>query len=341
MDKNIEAPIVTVLMPVYNGEKYLKEAIDSILSQSFKDFEFLIIDDGSSDKSAEIIKSYIDGRIKYVSNIINKGLPYSLNRGIELARGEYIARMDQDDISLLNRIEEQVDFMQENRDIGICGTWIKTIGNKPGYVHKFYTDSNDIKASLLFNTSLAHPSVVIRKSVLYKNNLRYHTEHLHFEDYSLWVELSQYSELANLSKVLLFYRVHKSSVSHVYTTNQKMGAYFIRKTQLEKLGLSPNEEDMRIHNSLYPKKGESLKDFLEKEMVWLIKIIDTNKQTSVYKQKSLSKIIYARWYLLCMANANGGLIVWKKFRVSALFQFGTNKRIIDSLKIFLKTSIKR
>ena len=116
----------TVLMPVYNAEKYVAEAIDSILNQTFNDFEFLIINDGSTDNSLDIIKSYDDPRITIINNETNLGLSHTLNKGIELARGEYIIRMDADDISLSIRLEKQIEFMDSNQHIGICGSWIQT-----------------------------------------------------------------------------------------------------------------------------------------------------------------------------------------------------------------------
>ena len=341
MDKNIKKPQVTVLMPVYNGELYLRKAIDSILNQSFYDFEFLIINDGSVDKTEKIIKTYKDCRIKYISNPINKGISCTLNQGIKIARGEYIARMDCDDISLPMRLQKQIEFMKNHNDISACGTWIKTIGNKSGFINKYFTKPSDIKASLLFNTSLAHPSVMIRKSVIDENNLRYDKEHLHFEDYSLWVELSRCSKLANLPKILLLYRSHKSSICHSHTSAQAKGASFIRKKQLIALGLTPNEKDLYTHNSLYPKKEEKISNFIKKEEEWLMKILDTNKKNKIYNTDSLSKIIYIRWRTICGLNSNEGLRVWKNFIKSPLYGSYNKNKIWDSTKILIKSLLKK
>ena len=332
MDTNV-TPQITVLMAVYNGEKYLEQAIKSILWQTFTDFEFVIIDDGSTDKSPDIIKSFEDNRIKYIANEKNMGLPYSLNRGLELARGEFIVRMDADDISLPNRLQKQVTFMEENPQIAVCGSFVKTFGGKRDeFVHTYFTDPNDIEASLLFNTSLAHPSVMMRKSELKKYNLKYETDFKYFEeDYNLWVELSQKSQLANLPEVLLFYRLHEKSVTHLNTENRQAGISMIRQKQLEKLGLNPNPENIRIHNALRPNDRENLKEFLDKEEIWLSKIIAANEATHIYKPESLAKIISARWYLLCSGNAKN-FSVWRKFSRSKLY----SKKSFESLKIFIK-----
>jgi glycosyltransferase involved in cell wall biosynthesis len=341
MDKIMKAPAVTVLMPIYNGQDYVKDAIDSILSETFSDFEFLIIDDGSKDKSAEIIKSYKDPRIKYVSNVTNRGLPTTLNLGIELARGEFIARMDCDDISLPQRLERQVDFMRSHPEVSACGTWIKTIGDAAGFVNKYFTDSGDIKASLLFNTSLAHPSVIMRRSALNKLNIRYSTHYRYFEeDYALWIELSKYTELANIPEVLLLYRIHKKSVSHINISNRQEGISILRKNQLETLGLYPSEGDMYIHNSLHPTKGENLIEFIVEEEKWLIKITNANMQADLYSQNSLSKIIYTRWRTICGMNAGGGLEVWNKFVRSLLYSNYNQKNTLDGIKILIKCLLR-
>ena len=329
-------------MAVYNGQSYLRETIESILNQTFKDFEFLIIDDGSTDQSATIIHEFRDVRIKYVSNEKNKGLPFSLNRGLELAQGEYIVRMDADDISVPSRLKKEVRFMDTHPEITACGSWIKTIGHDAGYVHKYLTSPEDIKASLLFNTSMAHPTVILRKSDLLKYNLHYNTNFSYYEeDYDLWVKISQHKKLANIPSVLLFYRLHQKSVTYVNVEKRKAGVSYIRKEQLKKLGLSPSENEMRIHNSLVPDKGESVLSFMEKESVWFIKILSANKKIPVYRTGSLNKVLFNRWRTIAGLNAKNGLFVWKKFYTSPLFKIGGPKKYFDSFKIFVKCVLKK
>lgn len=169
MNKN---PKVTVLMPVYNGEEYLREAIESILFQSFGNFEFLIIDDGSTDDSINIIASYTDPRIRVITNGENIGIARALNKGIELARGKYIARMDSDDISLPKRFEKQVDFLDKNPEIGIVGSWIKTFGGRKTIILAHPCNPEMVRIFFLFDSPLAHPTVMMRREFLKKNNLR-------------------------------------------------------------------------------------------------------------------------------------------------------------------------
>ena len=168
MDKALnENILVTVLLPVYNSEMFLREAIDSILSQSFKDFEFLIINDGSSDNSLNIINSYHDQRIKLIDNIQNKGLIFSLNKGIDLAKGKYIARMDADDISLPERLETQINYFQKYPNAEVICSPIITITESGGLTKNWEADNNirtveEIKKNLPKENCIAHPSVMIK-----------------------------------------------------------------------------------------------------------------------------------------------------------------------------------
>lgn len=211
MDKNV-SPKVSVLMPVYNAAPYLREAIDSILNQKYTDFEFLILNDGSTDTSEEIIESYGDARICHVKNETNLGLVDTLNTGIDLARGVYIARMDADDISLPERLGRQVDFMDQHSDVGACGTAYRYFGEAdrviwlPGDYKRSFT--------LLSSTScLGHPTSMIRKSILDHHALRYENEYQDAEDYALWIRMSQVSRLCSLPETLLLYRWHADNKS--------------------------------------------------------------------------------------------------------------------------------
>lgn len=336
----LDVPRVSIVMPVYNASMSLHEAIESMLAQTFTDFEFLIIDDGSTDDSASIINSYKDPRIRVLSNGKNEGLVYSLNRGIDEAFGEYIARMDSDDISLPQRLEEQVAFMDSRPEIGVSGTWIQTIdehGKNLKYTNKYLTEPEDIRAGMLFNTPFAHPSVMIRTSVLRKTGLRYDMEdRFYYEDYSLWLKLAQVTKFANLPKALLKYRIHKKSSSRSNATENKAGADALRASQVRTLGLEPSVKQITLHNSLRPENPSTTMEFLTEEESWLIKLMNANVQSGIYQKKSLEKVLYKRWRTLAGLNATRNSGVWKKFKISPLFVFGGAKRHIDSLKIFLK-----
>jgi glycosyltransferase involved in cell wall biosynthesis len=205
MDTVMSTPAISVVMPVYNGEKYLREAIDSILSQTYTDFEFIILNDGSTDKTEEIILSYTDPRIVYVKNEDNLQIVKTLNKGIGIAKGKYIARMDADDISLPERFEKQFKFMEENPEVGVCGAWIETFGNQSLF-WQYPVNHNEIRISLLFYSCMGHPTVMIRND--FRDLLFYDQNYNKAEDYELWQRLVRITKFHNLPFFLLKYRLH-------------------------------------------------------------------------------------------------------------------------------------
>lgn len=218
-------------MPIYNCELYVKEAIESILNQTFSDFEFLIIDDASTDKTVEIIKTYTDSRIKLIEKTSNSGYTNSLNSGLELAKGKYIARMDGDDISLPERFEKQVAFLQANPDFVLCGSWFEVIGSE--LVVKSPENFEAIKLALLKGNCIAHPSIMMRKQILDKLPVVYDVSKEPAEDYDLWVRLLSLGKLHNLQEVLLNYRVHNTQVSQKRKTQQIQSALESRLQMLK------------------------------------------------------------------------------------------------------------
>lgn len=211
-------PKITVLMPVYNGEKYLREAIESILNQSYANFEFLIIDDASVDKSAEVIKSFGDSRIRYLRNDQNLGLIGTLNRGLVVAKGEYIARMDQDDISLPERFAKQVAFLDRCPDVGVLGTAVQMIDSGGTLIDSalvFPDSPNCIEWSMYFFCPIAHPTVLMRKDVAMKVG-GYSAVAVHAEDYDFWVRLSKVTRFSNLVETLLKLRKHETNMTKVF-----------------------------------------------------------------------------------------------------------------------------
>jgi glycosyltransferase involved in cell wall biosynthesis len=213
MDTNL-TPKISVLMPVYNAGPYLAEAIDSILAQTFSDFEFLIIDDGSTDGSGEIVQSYDDPRIRYLRNERNLGLVDTLNRGIELARGPYIARMDADDISLPERFERQIDFMDAHPEAGVCGSSFQFFGDRD-FLAVYPSDYREAYTFLASDSCLGHPTAMIRRKILTEHNLRYESEYGYAADYAFWIRIGQVCGLTSLSEPLLLYRWHEANMSRV------------------------------------------------------------------------------------------------------------------------------
>ena len=209
-------PKVSVIMSVYNGERYLREAIDSILNQTFKDFEFIIVDDGSIDRTLEILKEYAekDERIRIITNSENIGLTKSLNKAIKFAKGKYIARMDADDISLPERLEKQIEFMEKNPEVGLLGTaYYET--NQEGEIigrRNFSITNEKLKKVLIKYNPFFHSSVMIKKTILDKVGL-YNENIPTAQDYDLWFRIAKNYKLANLSEFLMKRRYTKEMIS--------------------------------------------------------------------------------------------------------------------------------
>ena len=279
-------------MSVYNAEKYLEEAIDSILTQTYTNFEFIIINDGSTDSSLEKIEKYMkkDERIVLISRE-NKGLPYSLNEGIDIAKGEYIARMDADDISLPTRFEEQIEFMENDLDIGISGTWAETFGeNRKNKILKYPKYHNELKTRLLFSVCFAHPTVMIRKNILDINNLEYNLNYANAQDYELWNNISQVTKMANIQKVLLKYRISSNSITSVADGPKLKLRYELLSgvftEVLNKLNIQNTEEENRLHFTIGLNERIAKEDINLKALdTYLTKIIDANKEMKYFDEK--------------------------------------------------------
>jgi glycosyltransferase involved in cell wall biosynthesis len=217
MSKN---PQITVLMPVYNVSLYVKQAIESILNQTYTDFELLIINDGSSDNTRDEVLKISDERIRFEENEINIGLANTLNKGIELARGKYIARMDGDDISKLDRLEKQFQFLENNPDIDICGAGYEFFGSK-NYKVTYPEVNENIKIGLLFGCCMIIP--LYRRASILQAGLRYDQEYFPAEDYRFWTEcMLKGLKMHNIQETLFRYRMHSTQVSEVMTNQTQM-----------------------------------------------------------------------------------------------------------------------
>lgn len=232
-------------MSVYNTEpKILKKAIKSILRQTYRDFEFIIIDDASDLNYADMIVGFNDDRIKFYSNPANLGLTVNLNKGIDMSGGEFIARMDADDISMPKRFEKQISFLESNPEIGVLGTSAITIGNRFKVLNRDYLDHEIIKSKLIVNSPMIHPTIMARAE-LFKDN-RYDENYRTAQDYELWSRLIWKTKFANLKEILLMYRVHESQVSVAKSEKQIKTANITRKRMLQLLTPNISEKELRL-----------------------------------------------------------------------------------------------
>ncbi|NHJ40452.1 MAG: glycosyltransferase [Asgard group archaeon] len=323
MTKN--SPLVSVLLPVFNCEKYLAEAIDSILQQDFTDFELLIIEGGSKDKSMEIIEKYDDPRIQVIKQDKNtKGVAAAANQGLDLARGKYIARIDCDDINLPNRLTKQVKFMEDNPNIGISGAWMKTIGTKSQEIIKYPTSHEEIKAMLFFMPPIAQPTVIMRKSKLKEHNLKYDPNFIIGEDFDLWSRSSFQLTLANLPEILLIYRKHPISLYSTHKNKHPNLFYPIYKRHLEQLGIPFELKDYDFVRACITSNLVNVEltwDFFEKANQWLHLVLDANKKNNVYIEPFFSENLAKNWFWICYKFRRFGYQVFKIYKKSGLKKY--------------------
>lgn len=284
-------PKISVIMPSYNSGKYISGAIDSILNQTFSDFELIIIDDGSDDDTVKIIKSYTDNRIQLYLNEKNIGVASTLNRGLFLAKGEFIARMDSDDISLPNRFEKQLEYLYSNPQVAVVGTGIKLFGERTGN-HFFSSSSKQLKVDTLFSCCLAHPSVMMRASVFGEGKLKYDEAYNKIEDFDLWVRTIEKYDIGSIHETLLEYRIHSGQVTQNYNETMKRQLLRLKERQMQKLGIDINCNGFDLYieyclGKLIPTKDTliELGDFFES-------VKEHNKKFLIYDIKTLDNTLY-------------------------------------------------
>jgi glycosyltransferase involved in cell wall biosynthesis len=275
--------LATVLMPVFNAELYIRDAIESILNQTYKDFIFLIINDGSSDKSEEIILSYKDSRIKYLKNEKNLRLVATLNKGLDIIDTKYMIRMDADDISHPQRIEKLIQFMEANPDVGVCGSYIKTFG-EDNHIWKYKLTDEEIKAGILFKSSMPHATCIFRMEVLKKYQIKYQEDFIHMEDKLMWFNTFKLTKFANIPETLFYYRIHQKSVSNLYKQTKSDMLIDYYKYAFKTLGYNISAEkitsfiDLRISKKLNKNSLKLIKEFLND-------LLSNNKQTKLFNEK--------------------------------------------------------
>lgn len=297
--KNANLPKVSILLPVYNAEKYLSDCLKSLLNQTFHDFEIIAINDASTDKSLSILKQYAeqDKRIKVFSNESNLKIVATLNKGLELASAPLIARMDSDDVSFPLRLELQYEFMKKHPEVDICGTAVQILGtNEIWPVPEFNTE---IRAVMPFNSPVLHPTVIYRKTTILNHN-KYKNNFLYAEDYDLWHRLSQDETIifSNINKPLLYYRITYNEKSPTYEQTQQKSANSIREKQLQLLGIYPTADQLSLHNKISTyKKFNKIKEIII-AYLWLRKL----SKTKAYP-KEINDICWQRWRHICRSSS--------------------------------------
>ena len=332
-------------MPAYNAEKYIEEAIESILAQTYSDFEFIILNDGSTDATGDIIARYAkkDMRIVVIDSQENRGLAFRENEGIAHARGEYIARMDADDVSMPTRFAKEVTYLDAHPKCAVVGSSIVNIDSegKPTSARWiFRATPEETKIHFLFTNYVAHPTVMMRKAFIPADGYRAYFEPT--DDFDLWVRISESHDIYSLSEPLLKYRTHMQNTSTLKTQRVYGLVREILKRQLEALGISVSEDDAVFHNELsfdgmkYDAAG------LARAAVWYEKIYYANLIAKKYDRVILLTVLLGRWLVLCARQDAGWFLPGKPFwhyhliLLPGLFWFEK----IEALALILRKSLR-
>jgi hypothetical protein len=311
------APLITILMPIHNGAATLKEAMDSMLGQSLADFEFLIVDDASTDESAAIVQKCRDPRIRFIPSRERLKLSGALNLGLEQARGRYIARMDADDISLPRRLEIQARFMDQNPGIGLCGSWIRYFGAKNSVLER-PLHHEDIRAFTLIDTPFAHPTVMFRRDVMEQHQLRFDGSYFPTEDFELWTRALRHFATANLPEVLLRYRAHGSSLTGSDWSTMDEQAVRVIRSQLLPLGIDPTPEALRFHRQLAMGRLNMSLPLLDQAEAWLLSLLEANRKTRHLSPEALEALLGEVWGRAALHTAKLGFEAARRYSASPL-----------------------
>ena len=328
-------PLVSVIMSVYNGDKHLEESLSSVTNQSLSDWELIVVDDFSQDNSRNIIRRAMeqDKRVRCIENKKNLGLAASLNIAIQESRGQYIARMDDDDVSLPCRLEKQVSFLESNKHIGVVGSMAELIGIKNG-IRRHAEKDLDIKNRTLFSCQFCHPTTIIRKDLLDRTGIRYDESFRTAQDYKLWVDLLPHTSFYNMSETLLQYRVHNGQISSSKRKEQKNNTYIIYETIFQRLGLLATDELLLLHEAIASfsyqsqqvKQVEAVKDHL-----W--SLIEANAEKNYFPHVEFAKFLSELFYNILKRSA-----IAKRSKVKLYYEKGFHhhfKPALSKIKLAL------
>ena len=298
-DRPLEKGLISVIMGNYNTEpKYLREAIDSVLAQTYENFELIIVDDCSTDDSPNVLKEYTDPRIKVLHNEQNRGLPYCLNRALEICRGEYVARMDTDDVCYPERFERQLAFMRKYPDVMLAGSYVRFLvddSETPAcdWKMEIVNDPEAYRIYLLFSNfpMIVHPTWMMNHKMLLENGVRYNEKYKYSQDYAMLVSCANCGKCWIMKDFLLKRRRHAGMVSAQHKAQQEAYDYEIIQEQLDKLHLVLPEELKTMHHRFLANR----KPMSFKMLRWLFTIFRANRKYHVYNQRKLVTITLARW----------------------------------------------
>ena len=332
---------ISVVMPVYNtAVPFLQESIDSILNQTFRDFEFIIIDDGSTNEAKEYLDGLTDSRIRLIRNKTNIGITKSLNIGLRAAQGKYVARMDSDDISFPERFEKQVAFMETHPDAIACGTKTVFARDQSPVPHSSSIEKMEsYRVRMLFrNPGPYHPTAIFDREKLLQHHISYDEELLYAQDYGMWMTASRFGSIYMVPEVLLYYRKHPDQISKVHREQQIRCDKMTQKKLLVELLDQVTDDELDLH---YVHSTGTFKEATINHEVnnWYDRLIKANKKKRLYDQKILKQKIDSIKKRLVFQTINDNTS-WMK-RALLLFRYLSFETVWHMLIGHTKAMIKR
>lgn len=283
-----------ILMPAYNEAKFVRRAIDSVLRQTYPHFELLVINDGSTDDTEQIVNSFGDPRIHLLRFSENTGKVSALNWGLAEVEAPYILRMDADSIAKPDRLARQIEFMEKHPDVGVCGSYVAIL-NDHRELRKFPEGHNEIEAHLLFDNPIQHESVILRSALFQEKGFRYRDKYEGMEEHDLWLRMKEATHFANIAAPLI--EVHDGEDSQHFTDWRERAFYFFVE-KLPQLGIEPTSKELRLHIELArPEKLTRFKSPL-RYRAWLNRLKAINLQKRIFDPESLAHVLEEKWEAL-------------------------------------------
>jgi glycosyltransferase involved in cell wall biosynthesis len=312
----MNTPRVTVIMPAYNAEATLAESMASVLEQTFGDLELLVVDDGSTDRTVDIARSFADARVRVLSNGANRGIAHSRNRGLEEARGDLAAYLDSDDLSLPDRLEKQVAFMNADPELGVCGMWIEKFpvpGSRPV---PFPVLADDVRCFLFGYSPIATSTAMLRTPWFRRRGLRYDPDFTTAEDYDVWERASAFFPMANIPEVGVRYRVHPGQITQVKRRNLDAMTGAVRRRQLDRLLGNVPPQSWQLHSAILNTEDAAGSAMLPQAGAWLERLACANRARKLYPVDAFEEFLAQRWTNLCHRSARDGAATWTAYRNS-------------------------
>lgn len=338
--KTMQIPEISVIIPVFNAASFLHDSIESILNQTFSDFELIILNDKSTDESLEIIKKFQskDNRIIIIDKKQNVGPANLRNEGINAARGKFIALMDADDIAIPTRFEKQITVLKNNPEIGVCGTGFTFFGSKKNKTVKHSTHHDGIKVSFLHSCNIGNPTVMFKKEIL--GDLKFDNDFVPAEDYDLWSRLLAKTNFYNIPESLLNYRQHDNNISKTKIDNVNRSVKRVKINQLTALEINPADPKIDFYlNAVSLQKRLSPQEIIETINASKF-LISQNEKLRYFNQNLLEKHI-SKVLVRTIRNASSFNIAFYKHlskKEKAIFQ---KISLFDRMILYFKSLFRR